>query len=176
MQPYITIVQKMYPKLIYFKCSALKPKPGTPSQYEGYDKRLHSDYKDNVNLKPPGERPVSILLALDEFEFMYLPHNNNPERREIETITIKPQQMIAFTNRCFHAGGSNMTNKTCYRLFAYLVSHESEYPGGEVFHGRWKQHSNSRQGGTIIGNNDTVAHIRKTTRGRITMDPDRFQP
>ncbi len=40
---------------------------------------------------------------------------------------------IAFTNELFHAAGENNTAKFNYRLFAYIVSNEEDYPNNQVF-------------------------------------------
>lgn len=43
-------------------------------------------------------------------------------------MTIFPGQMVMFTDDCLHSGGANKTNRTVYRLFAYLVSRPSDIP------------------------------------------------
>ena len=137
MSRYIKLIQQMYPKLKYYKLSVLKSLNGAVSQYEGCQKRLHSDYHHNVNFRPPDERPISILVALDEFEFHYL-EDRKGCRRDIITTKFLPKQMVAFTNYCLHAGGANNSGKVGYRLFAYVVSNEDDFPGGRVHHYGWK--------------------------------------
>lgn len=137
MPRYIEYIQQMYPKLKYYKLSVLKSLNGAVSQYEGCQKRLHLNYHHNVNFRPPDERPISILVALDEFEFHYL-EDRKGCRRDIITTKFLPKQMVAFTNNCLHAGGANNSGKVCYRLFAYVVSNQYDFSGGRVHHYGWK--------------------------------------
>ena len=69
---YIKFFQKDYPSLKHYKLSVLKSYNAAHSQYEGCNYRLHSDYHHHVNVRPPNQRPISVLVALDEFEFLYL--------------------------------------------------------------------------------------------------------
>jgi hypothetical protein len=73
MRPLINNVLSKYPSLVCIKYGALKTNPNCPSQYEGHDHCLHSDYKSFFNDLLPDQRPVSLIMALDEFEFIYLP-------------------------------------------------------------------------------------------------------
>ena len=41
--------------------------------------------------------------------------------------------LLPFTDELFHAGGDNSTKKEIYRLFAYVVSDEKDYPNNMVF-------------------------------------------
>jgi hypothetical protein len=41
--------------------------------------------------------------------------------------------VIAFTDELFHAGRDNITNRTIYRLFAYVVSDKKDYLNNMVF-------------------------------------------
>jgi hypothetical protein len=137
MKPYIQFVQKQYPALQHIKLAALKSMPGAPSQYSTCNYRLHSDYAASVNSRPPHERPVSLMVALDPFEFIYL-KNRTDRRRDLITQTIHKGQAISFTNYCLHAGGENKTSQVCYRIFAYMASDSSDIPSGNVFHYHWK--------------------------------------
>jgi hypothetical protein len=137
MKPYIQFVQKQYPALQHIKLAALKSMPGAPSQYSTCNYRLHSDYAASVNSRPPHERPVSLMVALDPFEFIYL-KNRTDRRRDLITQTIHKGQAISFTNYCLHAGGENKTSQVCYRIFAYMASDSSDIPSGNVFQYYWK--------------------------------------
>jgi hypothetical protein len=136
MKPYIQFVQKQYPALQHIKLAALKSMPGAPSQYSTCNYRLHSDYAASVNSRPPHERPVSLMVALDPFEFIYL-KNRTDRRRDLITQTIHKGQAISFTNYCLHAGGENKTSQVCYRIFAYMASDSSDIPSGNVFQYYW---------------------------------------
>jgi hypothetical protein len=135
--PYIKYVQKLYPCLTEIKLAVLRSKPGAKSQYEGCLNRLHSDFCKNVNKQSPQMRPLSLMVAVDEFAFMYLPDRCACET-EIITQTIIPRQAVMFTNHCLHAGGANNTGKTCYRLFAYMASVKADIPEGRVFQHDWE--------------------------------------
>jgi hypothetical protein len=70
----IDYVQVLYPSLVCVKLGALKTLPHCPSQYQGHNNKFHSDYLSNYPEITPAQRPVSVILALDQFDFMYLPH------------------------------------------------------------------------------------------------------
>ncbi len=42
-------------------------------------------------------------------------------------------QAVIFTNKQLHAGGPNCETRQVYRLVAYLVSDEADYPISEVY-------------------------------------------
>jgi ectoine hydroxylase-related dioxygenase (phytanoyl-CoA dioxygenase family) len=118
MKPYIQHVQSLYPCLVMVKYGAIKSFAGCPSQFEGHDNRFHTDYSSFYPKLPPHERPVSIILALDDFEFTYLPHSTLP-RKDIVSIKVPPGHAIFFTNACLHSGGPNYSQTNKIRLFAY---------------------------------------------------------
>ncbi len=69
-QPFVThVVLQHYKALTYFKVGAICLH-GVNSQHNLMGS-LHCNYHDDVNKKVPGERPQSILLALDPFKFLY---------------------------------------------------------------------------------------------------------
>ena len=127
MKPYVKEVQNKYPALTHVKYGALRTFPDQGSQYSRHGNKLHSDYTMDCKDLPPARRPMSIIVALDAFRFIYLPTKHST-RREMVKTTIFPGQMVMFTDDCLHSGGSNKTNKTVYRLFAYLVSRPSDIP------------------------------------------------
>ena len=131
MKDYVAIVQKRYPDLKYVQYNVLKTAPRAKSQYVGCGETLHADFLDKVHERPPHQRPVSVIVALDPFEFMYLPNRNGP-RSSLATTTVEAGHMIAFTSDCLHAGGENKHNKTVYRLFAYMVSKKADFPKNHV--------------------------------------------
>jgi hypothetical protein len=148
--PYIKYVQNTYPSLKEIKLAVLRSKPGAKSQYEGSMMRLHSDFCQNVNKRSPMMRPLSLMVAVDEFNFMYLPDRCASES-DIITQNIIPRQAIAFTNHCLHAGGANDTGKYCYRLFAYMASSEGDIPQGMVFQYTWDSKGNKlRHSRTVL--------------------------
>jgi hypothetical protein len=133
---YITIVQERYPALRYCKVGAIKSLPGARSQYEGHGGKFHSDYPQSVEELEPRFRPVSIIVGLNPFNFMWL-HDRKSRESEKRVMTVYPGEMIMFTNHCLHAGGENYTDVEQIRLFAYLVSNESHFPTGQVTTWDW---------------------------------------
>ena len=109
MRPLINNVLSKYPSLVCIKYGALKTNPNCPSQYEGHDHCLHSDYKSFFNDLLPDQRPVSLIMALDEFEFIYLPALTR-NRKELVNITVPAGHSILFTNACLHSCGANNNN------------------------------------------------------------------
>jgi hypothetical protein len=55
---------------------------------------------------------MSLIMVLDDFEFVYeLDNKEDEDNDEIKTITVHGMQAIAFTNDLFHAGGENKMDK-----------------------------------------------------------------
>ena len=83
---------------------------------------------------------MSMIMALDEsLDFLYEDKdvNNNDDDNidedDICSLRVNGGHAIAFTNELFHAGGESNTAKFNYRLFAYIVSNEEDYPNNQVF-------------------------------------------
>jgi hypothetical protein len=177
--PYLHFVQTKYPSLQHFKLAALKSMPGAASQYSRCFHRLHCDYDDRVNLRPPHDRPVSLMVALDPFEFLYL-KSRNDRRRDLITQVVHPGQAIAFTNYCLHAGGANHTPNEVYRLFAYIASDPHDIPTGRVFQHRWIQEGDDveddRIGNVVVEAeaNDEPTEVIRTVPGRSIVAPNRY--
>jgi hypothetical protein len=131
MKPFLEYLAKQYPLLRFRKVGALRTAPNAMSQYEKCGNKLHSDYTEKVLKQPVEERPWSMIMALDDFEFFC--KLESTETEEYQTTTVKRKQAIAFTNELFHAGGPNKTDKYVYRLFAYITSNAADYPPGTVF-------------------------------------------
>ncbi len=159
MAPYLRFVRNQYPALQHYKLAALKSMPGAASQYSRCNLRLHSDYAESVNLRTPNERPVSLMVALDPFEFIYL--NSRTDRRsDIITQTVHKGQAIAFTNYCLHAGGENNTPQVCYRLFAYIAKNPNDIPNGGVYHYKWEGGDNTED--DVIRIDESAAEVKET--------------
>ncbi len=117
--------------LTLFKVGAICLR-GVNSQYNLVGS-LHCDYDDNVNKKVPGERPQSIILALDPFKLLYESDTGSGGLTDgkIEELHVNRGQAVVFSSSFCHSGGSNYTIKQMgyvYQLFAYIVSLESDYP------------------------------------------------
>jgi hypothetical protein len=104
--------------------------PGSHSQYEKMDSQLHSDYSEEVLSRPKCKQPMSMIMVLDDFEFMY---KLDDDDEKINTMTVHGMQAIAFTNELFHAGGENKMGNHVYRLFAYIVSNHADFPNRTLF-------------------------------------------
>ncbi len=117
---------KNYPKLIKFRVGAIRSKEGR-SQYEltGF---YHHDYlQDVVDKRLQDERPFSIILALDGFQFQY---KNAITDDEVETVCVPIGNAAFFSSALSHCGGKNGTEEYVYHLFAYVVLDEVDYPTG----------------------------------------------
>ena len=111
------------------------PHTGRRAQYKLWNNTLHTDYSEAVLSRPPRERPISVIMALDAFSFFKRPSvlDGAADVLEFEVVTIQKGQAIAFTSAQLHAGGPNMMKVPVYRLFAYMVSNEADFPAGEVY-------------------------------------------
>jgi hypothetical protein len=167
MSRYIQYVQEEHPALKHYKLSVLKSVPNAKSQYELTNNRLHSDYPHGVNQRPPHERPMSMLVALDGFLFMYLRDRSNPRSMIIEQF-VYPGQAVAFTNYLPHAGGRNNSMRTTYRLFAYMVSDKADIPFNMVNHFDWTCQDNASED-TLREVNETLLEHNLDVQGNEVM-------
>ena len=175
---YLDFVQTKYPSLHHVKLAALKSLPGAESQYSRCFDRLHCDYDDSVNLRAPHDRPVSLMVAIDPFEFIYL-KNRTDCRRDIITQAVHRGQAIAFTNYCLHAGWKNNTPNVCYRIFAYMASNVIDIPNGNVFQHAWIGEGYAED--DVIGHivsvdeaNNEPSVVTRTAPGRRLVVTDRL--
>ena len=121
-------VTKNYPCLTHCKVGALRSR-GEQSQFD-LQGTLHRDYLDDVEKKVPEERPQSIIIALDPFDLLY-EYDSNYHDGSVGCKSVAKGEAVLFTSSLRHAGGSNGTkdDKTWkYRLFAYIVSEQSDFP------------------------------------------------
>ncbi len=166
MEPFLNYIRIQNPSLQYWKVGVLHTAPRSPSQYGKMDWQLHSDYSEEVLLRPECKQPMSLIIALDNFEFVYeLDNEEDEDEAEIKTMTVHGMQAIAVTNELFHAGGENKMDKTLYHLFVYIVSHHADFPNGTVFtrnksnvtklekERRRKREEQSFEEGTVSGRN-----------------------
>jgi hypothetical protein len=155
MKSYVGQVQEKYPSLTHVKYGALRTFPNERSQYLRHEYKLHLDYTVDCKNLPPSQRPISIIVALDPFELIYLP-TKLASRRELVRTTIFPGQMVMFTDNCLHSGGSNRTSRKVYRLFAYLASRLKDIPLNGV----------SKYAFTDNSNNAVIADISNGEKSR----------
>jgi hypothetical protein len=110
---YVDYVKQQYPVLCHVKVGDLKTSPNKISQYKQHYNRLHSDYCVECKEQPPSHRPISILIGLDAFTFMYLPTKYS-FKKDIVTTVVAPGQMIIITDDCLHSRGANLMDNTVY--------------------------------------------------------------
>jgi hypothetical protein len=110
-KPYIQHVQRLYPYLVMVKYGAIKSLAGCPYQDEGHGHRFHTHYSSFYPNLPPHERPGSIILAMDDFNFKHLPLSTL-SRKEIIDINVPPAHAIFFPNSCLHSGGHMLPQLT----------------------------------------------------------------
>lgn len=132
MTPYFNFVKTIYPEISAWRVGALRTTAGAPSQYERQADTLHRDYSEEVLSRPSRERPLSIIMALDRFSFFVKPPLPSDSAPFVETM-VERGQAVVFTNEQLHSGGPNKEKRMVYRLFAYLVSDEADYPNAEVY-------------------------------------------
>ncbi len=92
----------------------------------------HSDYSSNYPKFAPAQRQVSVILALDPFDFIYL-HHISQRRKDLVHLTVPPRHAVIFTEACLQLGGVNDSTKHLFRLFAYMVRCADHFPTNQVF-------------------------------------------
>jgi hypothetical protein len=166
---YLSEIQVKYPALSIIKLGLIRSAPHARSQYDGFSHRLHSDYPPNVNVLDLPLRPLSFIIAfLDGFDFMWLPHRM-AKRCDIVTETVRPGQMILFSNNCLHAGGSNKHNEYCFRIFGYICATESDIPLGKVFPYKW---SSENEDAVVVEDDGNDNIVSESKRGRLRTQTD----
>ncbi len=71
MRPYLDFVTKQNTSMRFWKVGALRTKPFAKSQYKKQGFKLHTDYGEDIMKCQANERPMSMIMALDKFEFLY---------------------------------------------------------------------------------------------------------
>jgi hypothetical protein len=169
---YLSEINVKYPALNIISLGLIRSAPYAESQYDGLSQRLHSDYPSNANELDLHLRPLSFIIALDEFDFMYLPYRN-AKRCDIITETVRPGEMIVFTNNCLHAGGSNRHSKISNRIFGYVCNNDSDIPMGKVFPYKW---SSQDDDALIVEDSGDERIVTESRNGRLCKKPDFYLP
>ncbi len=81
---YVSQIQIRYPGLTVVKYGEIKSAPNAKSQFDGHSQKLYSNYPTIVNVQTTNLPPMSFMVGLDEFGFMWLPHHY-AKRNEICT-------------------------------------------------------------------------------------------
>jgi hypothetical protein len=174
-------VTTRYPTLIHYKVGAIRSR-GDSSQEE-LTGTLHRDFSDDTNARIPEERPQSIIVALDPFNFLY-EHNRGCGQLETLQMHVPSGHGIVFTSTLNHAGGANVCadaedkSKYVYRLFAYIVSDRSHYPAETGIRITIPDVPNKDNEKTIdFGQSDDMTNVRgHTIKGRQLIAMKRFVP
>jgi hypothetical protein len=80
-------------------------------------------------------------MAIDPFEFHYVDGCSGPWKDDcrgvddcnVKVVLVKEGEHQTFTNRLWHRGGVNKTNRCCYRLFMYEVKNKAHIPLNSVY-------------------------------------------
>ena len=131
-RPYVKWLHARYPKLRHLRYGLIKTLPNGRSQYELHGNRTHADFGNTVYRLAPDERPVSMMIALNEFNLMYLSNMSDPDT-ELKTMTVHKHNGVLFTSACLHSGAANLTQVAQYRIFLYAVSRVVDFPTNQVF-------------------------------------------
>jgi hypothetical protein len=91
----------MYPSLVCVTLGAHQSLPNFPSQYKDHNSKLHLDYSSNYPELAPAQRRVSVILALDPFDFIQLPHISQT-RKDLVQLTAPAGHAISFTDASLH--------------------------------------------------------------------------
>ncbi len=118
--------------------------PNAPAQIDGHYGKLHSNYTADVLERPPDERPISIIVAVDPFKLHYLP-SQEMKRKDIKGINVNQGEMVMFTNMCLHSGDTNKSDNYRLRFFGYMVSHEEDLLKNEVILYDWTDDKENAQ-------------------------------
>ena len=126
------IIEQMFSKFHpdfqweHVKYNALKTAATLGSRLKGYYGRLHSDYHDILRHLGPSDHPMSVIIALDEFNLYHLPRRDC-NQKEMEFVKVEKGEVIAFKAECLHSGGERVSDRDGFRLFAY-VTKKSRHP------------------------------------------------
>ncbi len=67
------------------------------------------------------------------------------KRKDIKRLHVNQGEMVMFTNTCLHSGNTNKSDEYRLRLFAYLVSHDKDFPKMEVMLYDWTDNTEDAQ-------------------------------
>jgi hypothetical protein len=90
---YVRYVQVTYPALKHVKYGALETAPQEGSQYRRHSDKLHSDYQVECRDCPPQQHPISIIVALNAFQLIYL-LTKFSSRKVLVTTTVRANGVV----------------------------------------------------------------------------------
>jgi hypothetical protein len=133
----IDFIRRQYPELKLIKTTILASAPNARIQ-GGDHGRFHFDYDQKTLNQPCEQQPVSVIIGLTGFTFIYndgIVYQDEEKGRETTRVVDVPAgHFIVFTNRCHHTGGYNKMDTASYRIFLYCVRNEFDLPNDEVYY------------------------------------------
>ena len=178
MRPYIRWLQERHPKLVHLRYGIIKTLPFGRSQFFLHGNRGHCDFGNEVYRLPPDERPVSMMVALDDFDLIYLPNMSLPDS-QMRVLTTLKHNAVKFTNACLHSGGENATAEPKYRIFVYAVSRTVDFPTNHVWISERTHEGQTRAALRALEEPGSVPGFKKpiavSSRGRTVFEVDRLQ-
>ncbi len=121
--PIIEQEKRKHPLLQHHRVMLIGSEPNA-----GIQAKPHYDFPDTMKAKQPEQRGISLLVAIDGFDFCYLAHNNRWAHK-----WVGEGEYMAFTGECLHFGGRNPFNRPILRGFVFMVASPSDFPGQRVF-------------------------------------------
>ncbi len=109
-------------------------------------------------------------MALDEFNFIYLPVLTM-KRKELVKIFVPAGHSIVFTNACLHSGGENNSDQTKFYIFAYMASNWNQIPNNAVAKFEWKP-SHTNPEATVDFLNQLVGNKEEGGANEKSFDDD----
>jgi hypothetical protein len=95
------------------------------------------------------------------------------QRCDIVIETVRPGQMILFSNNCLHAGGSNKLNNILTRIFGYVCAAQTDIPVGKVFPFNW---TSPNEDAVVVEDDGINNIVSESNRGRIRKKTNFFAP
>jgi hypothetical protein len=71
MRPYLEYIAKQNTSVRFWKVGALRRELSATCQYKRWNNQLHTDYGEEVMKRSENERPMSMIMTLDKFDFLY---------------------------------------------------------------------------------------------------------
>ena len=133
------------------------------------------DYSSNYPKLSPAQRPVSVILALDPFDFLYLPHISQT-RKDLVQLTVPAGCAIIFADACLRLGGLNDSQNNQYWLFGYMVSSANQFPPNKLFRYSWKEATNDMDTSIeyikMKAGNECVGYVEYVSGEGVEGEPD----
>jgi hypothetical protein len=67
------------------------------------------------------------------------------KRKDMKRLHVNQGKMVMFTNTCLHSGDTHKSDEYRLTLFAYLVSHDKDFPKNEIMLYDWTDNMEDAQ-------------------------------